>query len=611
MKRTLASGVLAPAIAVLFGACAQLDAPWGVASRSPAPQSVPAAVQLSQLLADSDEALLRRNPVFALFRGDMRYAAQHGDYLSNAYVDAERAAAQDDLRRLDAIDRTWLTPVERIAYDSFAWQHGMNLRQYDPARVSVWLPLKLDHLNGWHLFFPDLSSGIGVAPYKTVADYDNGLARIDGFVIYRERALARAREGLARGVVQPRLVVEHMIDQFDAFIAQGVEGSTYYGPIRRLPGELPLAERDRLTRAYAEAIRERLIPVFVRVRDGLRNELLPKAPASVGLSQLPGGADYYRFLVELHTTTRVTPEEIHRLGLAEVVRITAAMQALVQHIGFAGTLEQFQDHLRTDARFKPSSAAALGDGYRDIGRRVDAAMPRLFATLPKTRLEIRPTPGYQEKTDAGARYMSGSADGARAGVFFYNTYDLPSRATFTMETLYLHEAVPGHHFQASLAQENEALPKFLRFGGYTAYDEGWALYAESLGPELGMETDAYQRMGAYQAEMWRALRLVVDTGIHALGWSRERAIDYMLAHSANSRTDTVAEVERYVVDPGQALAYKVGELTIRRLRNHAEAAFGPKFDLREFHRQMLDTGALPMDVLAAKIEGWIDVQQRR
>ena len=599
----------AVAVAVLAAALAGCAVPPPAPPEAAATQPRDAAQVLHALLAQSDEAFLVRNPIVATYRGDHRFLAQHGDYLSDAYNAAERTAAQQDLRRLAAIDRARLGTADRLAYDTFAWQRGLDLREYDPALVAVWLPLKLDHLNGWHLFFPDLSSGTGAAPYRTVADYDAGLARIDGFVAWLDAAVARAREGAARGVVQPRLVVERMVAQFDGFAAQGVETSPYDAPIRLLPPTMAPAERERLTRAYAAAIREQLAPAFARARDALRDEVLPRSRESIGLSQMPGGAAWYRFLVEKSTTTKLSPQEIHRLGLAEVARLDAALEALRVRIGYAGSLAQMRQFLRSDARFQPASAQALGDAYRDIGRRVEAALPRLFATRPKTPLEIRPTPPYQERTDAAARYMDGSLEAGRPGVFFYNTWDLPSRTTFSTETLYLHEAVPGHHFQGSLAQENLALPKLLRFGGNTAYLEGWALYAESLAPELGMESDPYQRFGGLDAEMWRALRLVVDTGIHAMGWSREQAIDYMLANSANSRTDTVAEVERYIAWPGQALAYKVGELTIRRLRSKAESELGARFDVREFHRQVLDTGALPMAVLEAKIDAWIAAQR--
>jgi uncharacterized protein (DUF885 family) len=566
---------------------------------------------LAQLLAASDEAFLERNPLYATYRGDERFLARHGNDASDEHIAAERRAAEHDLQALAAIDREHSSAVDRIAYDTFLWQRSLDRRENDPALVATRLPLALDHLNGWYLFFADFSSGQGAAPYKTVAHYEAGLARIDGFIAWLDTAVARAREGATRGVVQPRLVVEHMVVQLDRFATQRIEDSPYYGPIRRLPSDMAAAERERLARDYAAAIGGKLMPAFARARDALQRDVLPRARTSIGLAQMPGGAAWYRFLVERHTTTRLAPEEIHRTGLAEVARIEAALDALKERIGYPGTLHEFEQFLREDARFAPASAQAFGDGFRDIGRRVENALPRLFAERPKTPLEIRPTPPWQERTDAGARYMDGSFAAGRPGVFYFNTWDLASRRTFTMETLYLHEAVPGHHYQGSLAQENEALPKLLRFGGNTAYWEGWALYAESLGPELGLEVDPYQRFGSYEQEMWRALRLVVDTGIHAMGWSREQAIDYMLAHSATGRASAVVEVERYIAWPGQALAYKVGELTIRRLRDRAQGALGATFDVREFHAQVLDTGALPMDVLEAKIEAWIEARRAR
>jgi uncharacterized protein (DUF885 family) len=599
-------------VVLALAGCAQpLPVQRDAAPAGPRPMPTEAGARLERLLADSDAAHLRRNPIEALLRGDLSDAGRFGDDLSDAYFAAERMAAEDDLLALTGIDRAALTPADRIAYDSFAWQRAIRLRETTGAALAISAPFQLNHMTGLHLGFAGLSSGQGGAPYRTTADYEAGLARIDGFIAYLDRALARARQGAARGIVQPRLVVEHLIEQFERFIAQGVEGSTYYAPILAFPESVGAADRERLTRAYAEAIRDRLQPAFVRVRNALRDELLPTARESIGLAAVPGGAQHYQLLVEVHTTTRTTPEAIHRTGLAEVARIRAAMEGLRQRIGFAGSLAELQAAMRSDPRFRPVSADALGAGYAEIGKRVDAAMPRLFTARPKTRLEIRPTPAYQEKTDAPARYMGGSADASRPGVFYYNTHDLPTRATYRMEAIYLHEAVPGHHYQSSLAHENEALPKALRFGGNTAYDEGWALYAESLGPELGMETDPYQRMGGYEFEMLRAARLVVDTGIHAFGWPRERAIDYLLVNGAQGRAEAVAEVERYVADPGQALAYKVGELTIRRLRGEAETALGRRFDVREFHREVLDTGSLPLDVLETKIRSWIDVQRRR
>jgi len=325
---------------------------------------------------------------------------------------------------------------------------------------------------------------------------------------------------------------------------------------------------------------------------------------------MPGGANLYKYLIAATTTTDMTPDEIHNIGLAEVARITKGMETVKGQVGFKGSLKEFFDFIRTDDQFKPKSKQDLTDRYYAVGKRVDAAVGSLFSTLPKSALEIRPVPAFKEKTDAGGSYQGGTPDGSRPGVFYFNTYDLPSRTTPGIETLYLHEGVPGHHFQISLAQENTSLPPFQRFGGNTAFVEGWALYAESLGPELGMFKDPYQLQGRYDDEMLRAMRLVVDTGLHSKGWTRDQSIQYMLDHSAMGKTDATAEVERYIAIPSQALAYKVGQLTISRLRAKAEKALGPKFDIKGFHAQVLMTGALPMAVLEKKVDDWIAARQR-
>jgi uncharacterized protein (DUF885 family) len=575
-----------------------------------APPAVDDNAALRRLLSDSDEARVARNPRIALFRGETRHADRFGDYLSDEYVDAERTAAHDDLARLARIDRGRLGPLERVAHDSFAWQRRNEAARLEPALAAVWRALPIDHLNGTHLRFAQASSGQGVAPFRTVADYERSLSRIDGFIVWLDRAEAQFRAGAARGIVHPRLVVEHLVAQFDRMAAQDVDESPFTQPLRQFPAAVPAAERERLQRAYAGMLRSRLKPALARMRDFLRDEYLPRARSSVGLAAVPGGAAYYRHLVQSETTIAMSADEIHQLGLSEVARIRGEMEGVRRAVGFAGTLPELFAQLRRDPRWQAASGQALGDGYRAIGERVRQAMPRLFSTMARTPLEIRPTPAQQAPTDAAARYVGGSVDGFRPGVFYYNTHDLPSRPIYTMEALYLHEALPGHHHQISLVRENTALPPSLRFGGPTAYAEGWGLYAESLGAELGLYADPYQRFGALGLEMLRALRLVVDTGLHRHGWTREHAIETMLANAPLGRTDVVAEVERYVADPGQALAYKIGQLTISRLRATAQAALGARFDVRAFHDQVLDTGALPLAVLEAKIDAWVEGQRR-
>jgi uncharacterized protein (DUF885 family) len=324
---------------------------------------------------------------------------------------------------------------------------------------------------------------------------------------------------------------------------------------------------------------------------------------------MPGGDKLYAYLVQSSTTTDLTPDAIHDIGLSEVKRLHAEMETVKAQVGFTGTLKEFFEHIRTDPKFKPKSREALQEGYVAIGKRLDATLPKMFATLPKAPLDIRPVPALTEKGAARGSYNPGTPDGTRPGVFFFNAYDLPSRTTPGMETLYLHEGAPGHHFQISLAQENEALPKFQRFGGNTAYVEGWGLYAETLGRELGVYTDPYQYFGYLDSQLFRAIRLVVDTGIHSKGWTRDQTIQYILDNSSRGRSNATAETERYIAIPGQALAYKIGQLKISQLRARAERELGPRFDIRGFHTEVLMSGALPLAVLEAKIDRWIAQQK--
>ncbi len=535
----------------------------------------------------------------------MRYAGELGDNISDAYYAAERAAGENELRQLAVVDRSALSPTEQLAYDVFKRQTETTLRGLAPEMLALTAVRPIDHFFGFHTFYPDLASGEGAAPFKTVEDYENNLKRHRQYAPLLERAIARFREGMATGVVQPKLVVRNVIDQLDLQLAQGVEGSTFYGPVKTFPEGISAGDQARLRAAHAAVIGDEIRPAYVRLRDFLKNEYLPVAREGVGLVHMKGGPELYRYLIEQNTTLPLTADHIHNLGLSEVARIRGEMEAIRTKVGFKGTLAQFFEHIRTDPKFKPASKEWLTQRYYEVGKTVDSRIAALFSTLPRSKLEIRPVPAYREKTDAGGSYNAGTPDGSRPGVFYFNTYDLPSRTTPGIETLYLHEGAPGHHFQISLAQENEALPNFMRFGGNTAFVEGWALYAETLWDELGMETDPYQRYGGLDDEMLRAMRLVVDTGIHAKRWTRDQAIKYMLDNSAMGKTDATSEVERYIAIPGQALAYKLGQLKILELRARAEKTLGPKFDIREFHEQVLMTGALPLTVLETKIDRWI------
>ena len=596
-------------ISLLLATAAALAMQPSISASAATPEATaqPSATdaELLKLFHDSDEGSLRRNPLNAIYRGDMRYADRLGDMVTDAYYAEERAAGKADLVALKRIDRSKLTPTNQIAYDVFKWQTELALKGLSPALLAITAVQPVDHFSGFHNSYPGFASGEGAAPFKTVADYENNLKRHHDYVVMVDRWIGRFREGMKTGVVEPRLVVNNMIDQLNNQIGLGVEGSTYYGPVKTFPAGIPAPEQARLRAATTAAIRDGILPALTRFRDFLKTEYLPVARDSVGLVGLKGGDKLYAHLIEANTTLPLKADDVHQLGLAEVARITAEMEAIKQQVGYRGTLAAFFVYLRDDPKFQPASAAWMRDEYFRIGKRVDARVREQFSLIPKSPLEIKAVEPYREKTEAGGSYQQGTPDGSRPGTFYYNTYDLKSRTTPGMETLYLHEAVPGHHFQISLAQENEALPAFMRFGGNTAFVEGWALYAETLWKDLGMENDPYQRFGGLSDEMLRAMRLVVDTGIHAKGWTRDQALDYMLTHSNIGKADATAEVERYIAIPGQALAYKIGALTILKEKTLAQKTLGAKFDPRAFHAQVLDSGSLPMGVLEAKIDAWI------
>jgi uncharacterized protein (DUF885 family) len=599
----LAASLLTLALAT--AGCAAGPTTASAPATSPAQAAPAASERLRALFAASDEASLQRNPLSALVRGDARYAGRFGDMISEEYFAAEREAAETDLAALAAIDRGALSADEQVSYDMFKWQRSLDLRGLQPEMLALTAVRPIDHFNGAHTWFSELSSGGGAAPFKTTADYEAGLTRIDGFVTYLDRSIGRMREGLASGVVQPRLVMANVVEQLDALIAEGVEGSSFYKPVTQFPAAVPAADQARLKAAYAQTVRGKLLPALTRLRDFIRTDYLPRARESVGMREMKGGEALYRYLVEQNTTTTMTPDEIHDIGLRNVARIHAEMEKVKAQVGFKGTLQQFFEHIRTDPRFKPKSREWLQTQYVAVGKQVEANVGKLFSTLPKSPLDIRPVPALTEKGAARGSYQSGTPDGSRPGVFYFNAYDLPSRSTPAITTLYLHEGAPGHHFQISLAQENERLPAFQRFGGPNAFTEGWGLYSESLGRELGVLDDPYQYFGYLDSELFRAIRLVVDTGIHSKGWSRDRSIQYILDNSSRGRSNAIAETERYIANPGQALSYMVGALKIRELRTRAEAALGPSFDPRDFHAQVLMTGALPLAVLEAKIDRWI------
>ncbi|MBW7931358.1 MAG: DUF885 domain-containing protein [Gammaproteobacteria bacterium] len=597
---------------LLLGACGSPPppAPAPEPPAAAAPQA-PAGQRLRELVEDWYEDYLRLHPVSATFIGDHRYDAEL------AIPDAAHEAAllalhKKGLEGLEGINPEELGPADRITREIFAWARRNDLDNAAyPGRL-----LPLDQFNNPAAFFAQLGSGEVVQPFATVRDYERFAVRMSRFPTWVDQAINNMRSGMERGIVPPRVVVERLIPQIAAIAVPRAEQSVFWQPIAGLPREFSAADRAKLARSYRDVISGAVLPAYQRLLGFLREDYLRRSRASIGLSALPDGAAWYAFLAHAYTTLDTPVEEIHAIGLREVARIEAEIVRTAARAGLEGNTARRAAAMRADPRLRYPDADALLEAYRQVDGRARAAVPRLFTLMPRAGLEIRPMEPFRAQAAAAAEYYAPDADGARPGIFYVNTSEPATRPSYQVETIFLHEAIPGHHFQIALSTENSRLPRFQRLGTddafshapdtTTAYVEGWALYAESLGGELGFYTDPWMRLGNLFADAWRAARLVVDTGIHARGWSRQQAIDYLLAHTALAPADAAAEVERYIAWPGQALAYKMGELTIRRLRNEAEQALGQRFDPRAFHAAVLEDGAMPLPVLEAKLGRWIE-----
>jgi uncharacterized protein (DUF885 family) len=590
--------ILVAAASLVVAACA---APGPYPAAAPSPAAGEANVRLDQLAEAFFEERLAQNPTLATSIGDERF---NHLYVAPFGAEARARSAEIHARYLDRLgefERASLGPDHQITYDVLR-------RTLEMAVEGERFPSHLQPLNQFFSFasgFAQLGSGTGLHPFRTVKDYDDFLSRMRGFEAAVDAAIVNMRQGMETGVVQPRVLMERVLPQLAAHVVDDVEASLFVQPVRSFPEAVPPAERERLAAAYREAIRTRIVPAYRRLHDFVRDEYIPRTRTTVGLAALPDGRAWYDHLVRASTTTDLTAEEIHAIGLAEVARIHREMEGVMREVGFGGTLQEFFRHLQTDPRFRYTSREEMLADYRDAQARIDASTDRLFDVRPKADYEIRPVEEFREQSASGGSYSAASPDGSRPGVFYLNTYRPETRARDRRESLLLHEGSPGHHFQISIQRELEHLPRVRRFGGFTAYVEGWGLYSETLGKELGLYTDPYQYYGALSGELWRAIRLVVDTGIHAFGWTREEAIDYARAHSSQGEASLVSEVERFIAIPSQALAYKVGEMKITELRARAERALGSRFDVKAFHRAVLEDGALPLDVLEAKIDRWI------
>jgi uncharacterized protein (DUF885 family) len=591
--------VLAVAIATAISGCATTGASTSAGGSHQVAESK--AARLDRLYQQFWEENLKLNPIQATFQGDNRY----NDQLPNFYSADFRRQAHDFTVR-------WLDKVQKVGSDGLS---GQDLLSYEIFVRSAKDSLEGEQYPDWMLpvnqmgsiatFAAQLGSGTGAQPFKTVKDYDNWLARGERLPLLVDSIIGNMREGMRAGVVQPRALMVKVVPQYDAIIKDKPEDSVFWGPIGTMPKDFSDADKARLTAAYRDMIGQKIMPSFRKLRNFIADDYLPATRASVGMDKLPNGAAWYAYNVRTTTTTDMTPAQIHQLGLDEVARIHGEIGEVMKQVKFKGSLQDFFKYMRSNKKFQFKSEDALLTYYRSLEARINQRIPEQFSLLPKAGFEIRPVESFRAKSAAGGEYQGPSEDGSRPGIFYVNTFDLPSRKTWAAEDLFLHEAIPGHHFQISLQQELKDVPAFRRFGGNTAYVEGWALYTESLGKDLGVYETPYDYFGRLQDELWRAIRLVTDTGLHSKGWTRDQVIKYMLDNSAASETDATAEAERYIAWPSQALAYKIGELKIQELKKRAKAALGNDFDVREFHAEVLKDGSVPLDVLEAKVDRWI------
>jgi uncharacterized protein (DUF885 family) len=559
------------------------------------------AAALEQLAGDYWEWQLREYPEGATWLGDNRYNDRLTD-LSSAAIERRKADVRKFRDRAKAIDPAGLTGQDALSLELLNWELGIAVDgQKFPSEH-----LAIEQLDGPQLTLPQL---MGLMPVRTVRDYENYIARLEAIPSYLAQVQMLLEAGIKKGWTQPAGPLRSVPTQIEEQLIDDPGKSALFAPFTKFPDGIAAADRDRLSSSAKKAIAGGVFPALRKLHDFVRDVYLPGGRQQIAVASMPDGKAYYELAIRRYTTTTLNADRIHELGLAEVKRIRAEMDKVIADSGFKGSFAEFLTFLRTDPRFYYTKPEDLLIGYRDIAKRADEQLPKLFAELPRTPYGVQPFPDFEAPSQTTARYYPSAEDGSRAGLFMANLYKLEARPRYEMEALTLHEAVPGHHLQIARAQELKGLPAFRRNGNYTAYIEGWGLYAESLGTEMGFYTDPYSRFGQLTYEMWRACRLVVDTGMHAKGWSRQQAIDLMLENTAKTEQDITVEIDRYIVWPGQALAYKLGELKLKELRARATKALGEKFDVRRFHNAILDSGPLPLTVLEREIDRWIAAQR--
>ena len=556
---------------------------------------------LATVLNDYHQQRLKLYPLEATQAGDARYNDLFPNTLSDAFHDQVKDFFTKYKEALNKFKDDELSENDRLSKEILMWTCNNELERLQFHEEL----LPFNQFSGTHLAMGQLASGSGAQPFKTVADYNNWLKRLEGYNEYLITALARMKEGVAKGYVLPKTLTEKMIPQFKEMANEDVPSHLFFTPIKNFPKDFSEADKKELADKYTAILKDKLIPAFKNIYNYLSTDYLKASLPQSGISAIPQGKEYYNFLIKSYTTTEMSADEIHSLGLKEVARIKAEMEKVKQQVGYTGALKSFFDYVRNKKELMPfTNPQQVIDNFNAIHNRMKPNLEKLFGKKPKTPFEVRRTEAFREAT-ASAEYNQGSVDGTRPGIFYVPIPDVKKYNTFADEDLFLHEAIPGHHYQISLQQENKDLPEFRKTIWFNAYGEGWALYTESLGKELGLYTDPYQYFGMLSAEMHRAIRLVVDTGMHTKGWTREQAIQYSLDNEAEPQESIIAEVERYMAIPGQALSYKIGQLKIRELRTKAEKELGAKFSIKEYHDQVLDAGCLPLKVLEDKINKWI------
>ena len=543
---------------------------------------------------------MEQSPARASSMGDRRWNDRWGDQSLEA-IGKREAHAKEELERLKKFDRTQFSPADQLNYDLFKKDLEQDIEGFKFR--SYLMPI---NQRGGIQTLDELGDRLR---FETVKDFDDWVARLRALPALMDQNIALMKEGARAHVMWPKIVLNRVPAQIDKQLVAKPEDSPFFKPFKKFPDAISAADRDRLTKAAQDAVTSAVLPSFQKLKKYFVDEYLPAAFDEVGLWKMPQGAEYYAYLARRHTTTDLTPQQIHEKGLSEVARIKAEMQAIMGKVEFKGTMPEFFTKLRTDPQFFYKTPEELLEAYRALAKQIDPNLVKVFKTLPRTPYGVTPIPDKIAPDTTTAYYSQPAADGSRAGTYFVNLYKPETRPKWEMMALSLHESVPGHHLQIALAQELGDIPKFRRYGGYTAFVEGWGLYSESLGQDMGMYDDPYSKFGQLTYEMWRAVRLVVDTGMHQMKWDRQKAIDYFMENAPKAENDIVNEIDRYISMPGQALAYKIGELKIKELRERARKEIGDGFDVREFHDAVLLSGAVPLDVLEQNVNRWITTKK--